>query len=1060
MALVRGPYSVAGSPANHDPHAFKKVVGTYDFPDDHVAPKKPWYATEIGAPNAHGSIVQDVGVITGINVGNAGSGYTVAPTVALTAPPTGGTQATATATVSATGTITAFTLTNPGSGYITAPTVTITAGSGGGSGGTATVVFAAGKAHVDASAALKVPGVKGVYWFENTGGFSSSWTNYGAAIAAVCAEDWDTAEYAATLIKIEVNALPVVATWAQALNPSTPNSGKSTANVVPGSTLTRPTTSPSALHPGTYDQTAALAASDKVIGPMQTGIYRTMCHNAIQPKTGMVWQNGTDWYCFFSSQGGANSGTTTINSVVPGGSNRNIHYSVHSSGGGFGDGESATWATMAARISVALNGHPIVMKLSRNATNHQASRQYDTDCNMTFGVKNDGTMVIATGLFQTGLGSGSSNWAGFQKTYKCPNISFTSNGIYYNAPGRGAWRCVQDEPGSQGWDIAMEHVAGALNMDAYDFRLKNLHALTDRDEENSLVFSNFSAPTCMKKAHDVSNYDAKKHLPGKGPARADGKKHGIAILGRYDSHGGVSGSGRYGHVILGPDGIAKLYHGSGCGSTGPQAAMMNVVAEVMGLAYQDVQLVAWGDSDLTYTAGGQNGSGHTGGAGTAYYMTALDLRQRVFARACTNTVFNSQTLASVTTKAAATATIANGSVVSFNITNGGAGYSAPPIVSVYAPNVTATATAVISSGAVTSITLTTPTTTAPFTGALPIGGCGYVIANPIVTIGAPPTGGTQALATATVTNGTVTSITIASGGSGYTSAPTVSIAAPSGTYVTAYAQSTIDASGKVVSIAPTAGVTTGFGGAAVGGGGFNTVGNIIPAGGIGYTTAPLVKIFDVTPNDLDAANSSIFLKSAPTATATTATYATICSGWSAQASIQTGWGSNLKWGPMGDAPIGSACNTSGAMGACAEVLVDPETGDVDIIGYWNVVETGTTLSQVSVMKEIGSGCEAAIGQALFYGDVFDPTTAACLQMAHGLYHHPTSMDFDPTTFYLYDQQSFDLAGPLGAHGMSEPASGLAASIQCAIYNATGNNFMQPNSGSCSQDIVLKSMGVV
>ena len=1018
-------------------------MGTYDFPDDHVAPKKPWFATEIGSPNAHGSIVQDVGTVTGLTVGNAGSGYTAAPTVALTAPPAGGTQATATATVSSSGTITGFTLTSAGSGYITAPTATITAGAGGGTGGTATVAFTAGKAHVDASAALAVPGVKGVYWFENTAGFSSSWTNYGAAIAAVCADDWDTAEYAATLIKIEVNALAVVGSWAQAINPASPNSGKSTANVVPGSTLTRPTTAASALHPGTFNQTAALTASDKVIGPLQTGIYRTMCHNAVQPKTGMVWQNGTDWWCFFSSQGGAHSGTTTINSVVPGGSNRNIHYSVHSSGGGFGDGESATWATMAARISVALNGHPVIMKLSRNATNHQASRQYDTNCNMTFGVKNDGTLVLATGLFQAGLASGSANWAGFQKTYKCPNVSFTSNAIYYNAPGRGAWRCVQDEPGSQGWDIAMEHVAGALNMDAWDFRSKNLHALTDRDEENSLVFSNFSAPTCMQKAHDVSNYDAKKHLPGKGPARTDGKKHGIAIIGRYDSHGGVSGSGRYGHVILGAEGTAKVYHGSGCGSTGPQAAMMNVVAEVMGLAYTDVQLVAWADSDLTYTAGGQNGSGHTGGAGTAYYMTTLDLRQRVLARACTNAVFNSQKLASVTIKATATANIANGSVVSFNVTNGGAGYSAPPIIAVSAPSVTATATAVVTGGVVTGISVTN-------------GGSGYVVP-PIVSIGTVPTGGTQAYATSTVANGSVTGITITAGGSGYAATTTVSLAAPSGTYVTAYAQSTIDGTGKVISISPTPGVTTGFGGAAVGGGGFNTVGAIIPAGGLGYTTAPTVTIYDVTPNDLDAANSSIFLKSTPTVTAT---YASICSGWSAQASIQTGWGSNLKWGSIGDAPIGSACNTSGAEGACAEVLVDPETGDVDIIGYWNVVETGTTLSQVSVMKEIGSGCEAAIGQALFYGDVFDPNTAACLQMAHGLYHHPTSMDFDPTTFHLYDQQSFDLAGPLGAHGMSEPASGLAASIQCAIYNATGNNFLEPQSGSCSQDVILKSMGVV
>lgn len=959
MSLTTGPYSVAGNIANHDPHAYKKIAGTFDFPDDHVPPKPAWHIAIKGAPNAHGNIKVDVGKINGITVAAAGTGYTVAPTVTLTGG--GGSGATATATISA-GVITAFTLTNAGTGYTSAPTVTI---AGAGTNGRGTVDFTPGKAHVDATAALAVPGVKGVYWFENLGlpvpgglpssGLSSSWTNYGVAIAAVCADDWDTAEYACTLIKIEYDVLPVVGTITQALNPSSPLSGKSaTSNVVAGGTFTRPTAT--SFPPGTYNETAAFAAADKTIGPLATGWYRTMQHNPVQPKTGMAWKTGEEWYGFWSSQGGANSGTTTLPSVVAGGTIRNCHQVIHSSGGGFGDGESAAMGQIAARVSDALGGHPCICKLSRNGHNHIGSRQYDTQANLTFGVKNDGTLVAIKGDWNGGLGGASGMWAGLQNTYRCPNVSFTSNTVNYNAPGRGAWRCVSDEPGSEAYDIAMDHVAAALNMDAWDFRQKNIQGLLERSQDNGNIYSNKAVNTCMQKAYDVSGYAAKKHAPGKGPVRADGRLHGISIVGRYDAHGGVSGATRYGHIILGPDGIAKLYHGSGCGSTGPQAAMMNITAEVMGLKYDDVVLVAWADSDLTYTAGGQNGSAHTGGAGSAYYMAALDLRQRVLARAAANATFSGIKLASVTSKATATATVANGSVISVTVTNGGAGYSAPPIVS--------------------------------FSGG---------------------------------------------GGSG------------------AAAQSMIDTTGKVIDIGL---VGVGTVGTAVGNGITGTVGSLIPAGGTGYTSAPTVTIYDVTPNDLDAANSNIFLKSDPTKTAT---YASICSGWTAQPSIQGGWAASLKWKAVGDAPIGSTCNTAGAMGACAEVLVDPETGDVELLGYWNAVETGTTLSKVSVDKEMGSGCEAALGQALFYGDVYDPNNAAVLQMAHGCYHHPTSLDFDPTTFHIYDVQSFDPAGPLGAHGMSEPASGLAAAIQCAIFNATNNKFMDPKSGSCSQDVVLASL---
>lgn len=77
------------------------------------------------------------GAVKSVTVTAGGSGYAT-PTVTLSAPPAGGTQATAFATVNA-GAITAITLINPGSGYTADPTVTITPGRGqGGTGATAT----------------------------------------------------------------------------------------------------------------------------------------------------------------------------------------------------------------------------------------------------------------------------------------------------------------------------------------------------------------------------------------------------------------------------------------------------------------------------------------------------------------------------------------------------------------------------------------------------------------------------------------------------------------------------------------------------------------------------------------------------------------------------------------------------------------------------------------------------------------------------------------------------------------------------------------------------------
>ena len=67
---------------------------------------------------------------SGIDVINGGSGYSLSSVVSITAPPAGGTQATAIVkTVDSNGAILEIDILNPGNGYVTEPTVTVSGGS-------------------------------------------------------------------------------------------------------------------------------------------------------------------------------------------------------------------------------------------------------------------------------------------------------------------------------------------------------------------------------------------------------------------------------------------------------------------------------------------------------------------------------------------------------------------------------------------------------------------------------------------------------------------------------------------------------------------------------------------------------------------------------------------------------------------------------------------------------------------------------------------------------------------------------------------------------------------
>ena len=188
------------------------------------------------------------------------------------------------------------------------------------------------------------------------------------------------------------------------------------------------------------------------------------------------------------------------------------------------------------------------------------------------------------------------------------------------------------------------------------------------------------------------------------------------------------------------------------------------------------------------------------------------------------------------TGATATATLAPRAVAGLTLTNGGSGYtSAPTVTLTGGGGAGASATATLATRFVASVTVTN-------------GGNGYT-STPTVSFSGG--GGTGATATATVVKRKVTGIAVTNGGSGYTSAPTVTISGGGGSGAgatatlapAAVASLTLTNPGSGYTSAPTVGFSGG------GGSGAAATATLAPAavasitltnGGSGYTSAPTV----------------------------------------------------------------------------------------------------------------------------------------------------------------------------------------------------------------------------
>jgi CO/xanthine dehydrogenase Mo-binding subunit len=413
---------------------------------------------------------------------------------------------------------------------------------------------------IDASKALEEPGVKAVVTYEDVPTWNQNILYWGQEVAGVVAEDWYTAIRAATLIEVTYDVLPGIY--------------DAEAGFEPGAVLSGvyPTTNLNPATPGTFvrgdvNGTTGFSAADVVLQTNEPWT-TTYAHQVLEPRQCVAWWVSDHVYAWSASQNPfpfhstlpngmtsyfQNLGKLTSAETFPA---NHVHYFTHGTGGGHGDRLSTSELVPAAVMSHKVNGYPVNLIYTRKETSLTRIRQFDATADIKIGAKHDGTLV-AIDAQRRAHGSGATGlYYGINKTFKCPNLNYTYQSVYLNAPTRGAWRCVADPPGAVLYDMALDKLATELNMDPYQLRMKNIMDPEDRDQDSpNRVWSGKSVNQCFDTVYAASGYAQKWHTPGT-KTLEDGRMHGIAITGHQDSHGSISGTSRGALVTMAADGTA------------------------------------------------------------------------------------------------------------------------------------------------------------------------------------------------------------------------------------------------------------------------------------------------------------------------------------------------------------------------------------------------------------------------------------------------------------------------------------------------------------------------
>jgi xanthine dehydrogenase molybdenum-binding subunit len=267
------------------------------------------------------------------------------------------------------------------------------------------------------------------------------------------------------------------------------------------------------------------------------------------------------------------------------------------------------------------------------------------------GVKKNGTITSMHTKFLADWGSdtvvhyvcqGTASLDACNMFYRWQNSKSETQGILSNMLGYGAMNGFGDPEAILSIERIMDEAAEKIEMDPVEFRLKNVLRYGDKAMEYEQVLYGpiqwgivgpdmDSFPEIIQKARDASSWK-KKWKGWRTPMGIDGYKRkgiGVAVGMHHCSFWSSSAI-----VKMNQDGSANVLSGAVEIGQGYGSAICQIVAEVLGIRYEDVVPIL-SDTGATPAAIGNVASSGTSSPANACKLAAEDAKRKLLALAAT-----------------------------------------------------------------------------------------------------------------------------------------------------------------------------------------------------------------------------------------------------------------------------------------------------------------------------------------------------------------------------------------------------------------------------------------
>ena len=442
---------------------------------------------------------------------------------------------------------------------------------------------------------------------------------WGEGVAALAAVSEEIAEEALELIEVEYQKLPAALTVEQALAPGAPWIHERGNNLVAEPVLVK-----------RGDVERGFAAAELIVeGRYEMGRPTA----AYMEPNACVAQWGEDGRLTMWLSTQTPFMVRGILAEVLGLPLSRVRVIVDHMGGGFGAKQDLFQTEFLCALLAKQTARPVRLEFTRKETFLGGRSRHPGTVWLKQGFRKDGTLTArqARVTFNSGAygshgpGVTAVGTAALSSLYRCDNVLLEGKCVYTNTPIAGAYRGYGVVQAYYALDIQMEEAAERLGIDPAVLKLKNSVREGDLAPSGHPIIGH-GLEDCIRRGMKETNWPIKKAAAQGALRRGWGmgcEMHGSSAYPGIKEQGNAT-------VRMNEDGTVQLFTGTTGLGTGAHTALAQIVAEELGVRFEEVAVVH-GDTDVVPWDIGAFASHTTYMGGRAAQMAAAEVRKQMIA---------------------------------------------------------------------------------------------------------------------------------------------------------------------------------------------------------------------------------------------------------------------------------------------------------------------------------------------------------------------------------------------------------------------------------------------